>query len=265
MRKLLFIFVLFFAVSILFVEISRLPARVVADWLSPYFQPGSGRTAELPANLFTPEQQKQIDDLRRDKQNELAQISPGNLEGYAVGGFKFLDGIVLFTIVLMGAGFIVPPSVMGRIQGILTLIFSILLILAAIIFILKVLATLLLMVGLLLSIPFGTIIYLIRYGSFPKGQTLAVLSLLMLLKLLLSGALIATHQRYVENKGLVLLLLTTILVNLIISFIFGLLPGILASIIDAAAAIIAAIVGIIWAIILLIGAIIAIIMALKPA
>jgi len=122
---------------------------------------------------------------------------------------------------------------------------------------------LMIMVALLLSIPFGTLVYLIVYGSFPKGSVLAVLSLLFLLKLLVGGALLATHQRFVENKGLVLLLLTTLLVNVAISFVFGLLPGILASIVDAAAAIVAGVVAIIWAIILAIGAIVSIVLAIK--
>jgi hypothetical protein len=262
-RKLLFLLVLVFAVLIVFVEASRLPAQTVAGWLAPYFSPPQGGATQSLTGLFTPEQQRQIDELRDEKQDELAELSEGTeIEGLGIPGLVVLDGLLLFTVLLMGLGYLVPASILGRVQGVITLIVAILAILAAIVKILEAAAKLLIMVTLLLSIPFGTLVYLIVYGSFPKGEALAVLSLLFLLKLLVGGALVATHQRFLENKGLVLLLLTTLLVNVVISFLFGLLPGILASIVDAIAAILAGIVTVIWAIILAIGGIVAIMMAI---
>jgi hypothetical protein len=263
-RKLLYLLVLLFAVSIVYVETSRLPARTVADWLAPYFRPPQRNTLEMPGGLFTPEQEERLRELREEREGELSELAPDQeIAGLGIPAFFMLDGLLLFTVLLMGAGYLLPASILGRIQGVITLVVAILTILAAIVRILAAVAKLLVMVALLLSIPFGTLVYLVVYGDFDKGGALAVLSLLFLLKLLVGGALVATHQRFLENKGLVLLLLTTLLVNLVISFLFGLLPGILASIVDAVAAILAGIVAIIWAIILAIGGIVAIVMAIK--
>jgi hypothetical protein len=262
-RKLLFPLALLFVVFIVFIEASRLPADAVGNWLSSYFALGRAGAAEIPAGLLTPEQRQQINRLLQEKQGELDRLRGGRVKGLGIPALKFVDGILLFTLLLMGAGFLLPASILGRVQGVITLVFAILLVLAAIVTILAALAKLLLMVALLLSIPFGTLVYLILYGSFPKGATLVMLSLLFSLKLLFCAVLVLAHQRYLENKGLVLLILTTLVVNLVFSFLFGLLPGILASIVDAVAAIIAGIVAVIWAIILIIGAIVAIILALK--
>jgi hypothetical protein len=261
-RKLLILLVLLFALLVVAVETGRLPARAVAGWLAPYFTPAQSGPPSLPAGFLTPEQQEELDKLRKDKAGELSGFSADRV-GLAIPALVFLDGLLLYSLVLIGTGYLVPPRILGRVQGALTLIVAIVVILAAIAAILLALAKLLTMVALLLSIPFGTLVYLIVYGSFDKGSALAVLSLLFTLKLLVGGALVATHQRFLENKGLVLMILTTLLVNVVLSFLFGLLPGILASIVDAVAAILAGIVAVIWALILAIGAIVAIVLAIK--
>lgn len=261
MRKLLILLVLLLAVGVVAVETGRLPARAVAGWLAPYFSPPQGGPAALPEGFLTPEQQEKLDALRQDKAGELDRFE-ADVVGLGIPALAFLDGLLLYSLVLIAAGYLVPAHVLGRVQGVLTLVVAIVAIVLAIVAILAALVKLLVMVALLLSIPFGTLIYLIVYGSFDKGSALAVLSLLFLLKLLVGGALVATHQRFLENKGLVLMLLTTLLVNVVISFLFGLLPGILASIVDAVAAILAGIVAAIWALILAIGAIVSIVLAI---
>ena len=119
------------------------------------------------------------------------------------------------------------------------------------------------MVTLLLAFPFGTIAYLIIWGSFPRGEAAAVLALLMFLKLVFAGTLVAAQPRFVQNKGLVALVLTSLVANVVVAFLHALVPGVLVSILDAVAAIVVAIVAIVWAIVLLIGSIPAIVTAVR--
>ncbi len=72
------------------------------------------------------------------------------------------------------------------------------------------------------------------------------------------------HQRFLENKGLVILVILSLVLNVVIAFLHDLLPGFLTSITDAVAAIIVAIVGIIWSVLLLIGAVIAVLRVIRP-
>jgi len=72
-----------------------------------------------------------------------------------------------------------------------------------------------------------------------------------------------SHKRFLENKGLVLIILTSLLATVIISFLHGLVPSFLVSITDNIAAIITAILAAIWALFYLIGSIPAIIKVLR--
>lgn len=193
-----------------------------------------------------------------------ADIPPGQLEnpgGLAIGYLAFIDVIVFFTTVLMGAGILFSKRAQARLQGIVTLVAAVLLIITALVLLFIAIGKLVLMVGLLLAFPFGTIVYLILFGSFPRDAAAIVLSLIMFLKLVGIGFLVAAQQRFLENKGLVALLITSLAGNIVAAFLHGLVPGILVSITDAIAAIVFAIVGIIWAIILIVGSIPAIVRA----
>jgi hypothetical protein len=144
-------------------------------------------------------------------------------------------------------------------QGCATLIisfFGCLGIIGAIIF---AIVFLLLLVTLLLSPIFGTIAYLAVYGDFDRTGANITLSLIMLLKIGYCIFLVLAHQRFLQNKSLVLLTLTSLAANIIISFLHNLLPLILVSITDTLGAIVVAILALIWSIIFLIGSIIAIV------
>jgi hypothetical protein len=146
-----------------------------------------------------------------------------------------------------------------------TLIFSILLILAALILLFIAIAKLILMVTLFFAFPFGTIAYLIIWGFFPRGETTVLLALIMFLKLVCGVFLLLAQPRFVQNKGLVLLGLTSWICNIVCSFLQGIVPVILVSITDAIAAIVFSIVAIIWAIVLLFGSIPGIVRALQTS
>jgi hypothetical protein len=185
--------------------------------------------------------------------------------GLAIRYLALLDGVVLFTVALVALSLVVPESVHARLQGYATCVGSCLLILLGIVLIVVALLLLLLMVGLFLAAPFGTIAYLATFGFFDRQGAAVTLSLIMLLKLGFAGFLLAANQRFILNKGLVLIVLTSLLGNVIVSFLHALPPGFLVSITDSIAAIIIAILAVIWAVVLLVGSLFAIVRGLKVA
>lgn len=182
--------------------------------------------------------------------------------GYGINYLAFLDILVFYSTLLIGLGMIIPERIQGRVQGCATAIVSFFGCLGTIFAIITCLIMLIIMVTLLLAPIFGTIAYLAIYGHFDRGAAAATLSLIMALKLGFVVCLVLAHQRFLQNKGLVLLVLTSLLANLIVSFLHGFVPGILVSIADAIAAIIVGILAVIWALILLIFAIISIVKAI---
>ncbi len=183
--------------------------------------------------------------------------------GLAVPYLALIDVIALYTVALMGSGLLIPERVQARLQGVVTLIAAIVLIIVALALLIAAIAQLITMVALFFAFPFGTIAYLIIWGSFPRGDAAAILSLLMFLKLVFAGMLVAAQQRFAQNKGLVALILTSLIANLVAAFLHGLVPGVLVSIVDAVGGIIFAIVAIIWGIVLVIGSIPAIVNAVR--
>ncbi|MDI1463788.1 hypothetical protein QEZ54_22645 [Catellatospora sp. KI3] len=193
-----------------------------------------------------------------------ADVPPGAAErpgGLAISYLALIDVVLLGTAVLMGVAILASKRLHARAQGVVTLIGAIILIITALVLLFVAIAKLVLMIGLLLAFPFGTIVYLILFGSFPRDEAAVVLSLIMFLKVVGAVCLVLAQQRFLQNKGLVAMIITALLGNVVAVFLHGLVPGILVSITDAIAGIVFAIVGIVWAIILIIGSIPAIIRA----
>lgn len=182
--------------------------------------------------------------------------------GYGINYLAFLDILVFYITLLISLAMIIPERLQGRVQGCVTIVVSFLGCLGTIVAIITCLITLIIMVTLLLAPIFGTIAYLAIYGHFDRGAATATLSLIMFLKLAFVVCLLLAHQRFLQNKGLVLIVLTSLVANLIISFLHGFVPIILVSITDAIGAIIVGILAVIWAIILLVFAIISVIKAI---
>lgn len=175
-----------------------------------------------------------------------------------------IDGLLLFGVGLIGIGLLLPDRLQGRIQGILTLIVSFLVLLASIVMIYLALALLMLMVSLLLAIPFGTVVYFATFADFETTAAAATLSFIMLLKLVFAVLLLLAHERFLQMKSLVFMVLTSLLATVIVSLLHGFAPaGFLVSITDSIAAIIVAILAAIWSLILLIGSIPAVIKVLR--
>jgi len=185
--------------------------------------------------------------------------------GLAIPYLALLDGLLLFTVALIGVSILVPERLQARVQGVLTFIVTLLLLLGSIVLLFAAVALLLLMLGLFLAPPFGTIAYLALWGFFDRGGASATLGLLFFLKLVLGGGLLFAQPRFMQNKGLVLLVITSLLGNAVISFLHGVVPRILTSITDALAAILVAVFAALWAVVFLIGSLSSVLKALRVA
>ncbi len=99
------------------------------------------------------------------------------------------------------------------------------------------------------------------WGHFATGSAQAALSLIMFLKIAFCVCLVIAQQRFLKNKGLVLIILTSFLANILIAFLYGLVPGFLVSILDQVAAICVCILAAIWILIYMVGGVISTISA----
>lgn len=179
--------------------------------------------------------------------------------GKAIPALALLDGLVFYATLIIGIALLVPERVQSKVQGIVTLVFSFLLLLAIIKVFFVDLALLFVMVSLVLSAPFGTIAYLAIWGSFDTSGAQVALSLLMTLKLIFAVCLVLAQQRFLQNKGLVLIIVTSLVSNLIIAFLHGFVPGPLVSITDDVGALVVCVLAGLWSIVYLIGGIISVI------
>lgn len=218
-------------------------------------------SAESLRQQLAPEVAERLDEV---DQAELAALDQrAKPPGLAIRSLALIDGVALFTVLLMGAALIVPSRIHGQAQAVATLIFALTILFAGIATVLAALALALLMIAMLLSVPFGTIAYMVLYGSFNRGAAQVALGLIFALKLGFALALVLAQQRFLQNKGLVLIVLTSLLASVVVSWLHGLPPQPLVSITDAIAAIVVAVLAVIWAVVLLIGALIALIKGLN--
>jgi hypothetical protein len=195
--------------------------------------------------------------------SDVANALDVDTPGYGIVYLAFLDGFVFYVTLLIGLALIIPERIQGRVQGCVTLIVSFFGCLGIIVAIIIALILLIIMVTLFLAPIFGTIAYLAIFGDFDRSGAAITLGLIMTLKIAFVIFLVLAHQRFLQNKSLVLLVLTSLLGNLILAFLHNLVPGVLVSITDTVGAIIVAILAVIWAIILMIGAIISIVKAIR--
>ncbi len=183
--------------------------------------------------------------------------------GYGVPYLALLDGLLLLTVSLIALALLLPERVHGRTQGIVTLVASILILFGGIKAAISALIGLILMVSLFLAPIFGTIAYMAMYSHFDRSGAAIALSMAMFLKILFAILLVLGHQRFLENKSLVLVTLTSLIATWLTGFLHAFPPGILVSITDALAGLIVAILAIIWAILYLLFSIFSVIRVLR--
>lgn len=183
--------------------------------------------------------------------------------GRGIQYLAFIDVIALYTTGLFTLSLVVPDRVQGRVQGVATLVGSIILIIVSFVMLIIAFIELMIMISLFLAVPFGTLGYLFIWGFFPVGKASTIIGLLMFLKIAWAVMLLVANPKFLQNKGLVALVLTSLVCTLCLEFLHGLVPTILVSIVDDVGAIVFSITGIVWGIVLLIGSIPAIVKAVR--
>ncbi|MEU0958620.1 hypothetical protein ABZ328_03905 [Micromonospora aurantiaca] len=183
--------------------------------------------------------------------------------GRGIGYLALIDVVALWTTGLFCLSLVLPDRMQGRVQGVATLVLSIVLLLVSLVLLIVAFVELTVMVSLFLAPPFGTLAYLAVWGFFPVDDAAVLLGLALLLKLVWVALLLAAQPRFLRNKGLVALALTTLLCTVVLQFLHGLVPVILVSILDDLGAVVFAVVALIWALVLLIGSIPAIVKAIR--
>jgi len=182
--------------------------------------------------------------------------------GVGIRSLIFVDCVLLYALALIAVD-LLPAfrTVFARVQGILTLILSLIGLILDIIFLFIAITLVLLMIALLLAAPFGTIAYLAIWGSFDVSGLRATLGLVMLLKLVGAVVAVISHPALLKNKGFVLLLASSLLAAFLLGFLVAFPPSILASITDVIGGIIALVIALIWMLFYLIFSIVAVIRA----
>ena len=183
--------------------------------------------------------------------------------GSGIAHLALVDGLLLFTLVLIGSSLVLSQRLYGRVQGAVTLVVSLLWILAGVLAAVLALAQLFLMIGLLTAVPFGTLAYLAIWGFFPAGDAALVLGLVLVLKIAMVGFLVAAQPKFLQVKGLVALIAASVLLQLVLGLIHGFLPGPVIAIGDQLWAVVTAVVAAVWALAMLIGAIPAVVNAVR--
>jgi hypothetical protein len=187
---------------------------------------------------------------------------PDKPPGSGIPAMALVDGIVVYGLVMLVLPMVVSQELLGRLSGLITLIFSIIMLIGAGILIVTSLTKTLIMVSLFTAAPFGTIAYLAIWGFFNRGGAAAILGVNMLLKICFAVCLVLANPRFLQSKGLVLMVLTSFVAVLVISFLHGFVPIILVSITDMLAALVIGVIAAIWSIVLLIGGIVGLVKAI---
>lgn len=190
-------------------------------------------------------------------------ISSDAPPGYGIPYMRFVDGLLLTTLALMAATLVIGERFQGRLQGIVTLLIALTLLGLSFRGILVALVELIIMLVLLAALPFGPAIYYGLYGNFDLSTARLLLGLTWFLKLILVACLVLAQRRFPTQIGLLLLLVTSIVLNIVVTFLHGLVPGPLVSVTDAIGGIVVGIIGLIWTIVFLILSVVAVIRALR--
>ena len=194
---------------------------------------------------------------------QLQRLNEGSRPpGLAIPDLALLDGLLLLTMVLTALA-LLREQLVGRVQGIVMLIASILVLIGAVVAAISAFAKLMFMLGLFLAAPFGTIAYLVLFGFFDRPAAVTALGLILFLKLAFCVLLFLAQQRFAQNKGLVIFLILSLVLTLVVGFLHSFVPLPLVSITDALAGLIVSIVAAIWAAVTLVFAVFAIVQAVR--
>lgn len=192
---------------------------------------------------------------------ETAEV--GSPPGLGGAYLALLDGILLLTTIVFGAGHLRPDGLVARTATILWLVVSFLGILGALWLAFVAFQAIMLMLALLMSVPFGTAAYFALFDNFPVDPALKALSFLLVLKLGFVVMLAITDIGYLKNKPLMLMAGLSIGATWLTSFLIAFPPGALATITDSVAALITAIIALVMLVLVLIGSIVGVLKGIR--
>ena len=153
--------------------------------------------------------------------------------GLGLSALATFDLMVLLTTALIAAPLVLGNALVGRTQGVVTLVAAVLILMTGLALLFLAIAAL---TAMFASLVFP-IVYLGWFGGFPKADAQVFLGLAMLCKIGFAICLILAQQRFLENIGLVLIIAMSMGLTLLVSFLHG-FPTVFVSITDAVAAII---------------------------
>ncbi|HSN12345.1 MAG TPA: hypothetical protein VLS51_09580 [Propionibacteriaceae bacterium] len=198
-----------------------------------------------------------------DARDSLNGTKPDNPPGLGIPALALVEGLLLLVLVITAAPLLIGERVTGMLTGALSIIGGLVVLLAGIATAIISFTALLLMVGLLLAVPFGTLAYLAIFGSFDTSGAAVFTSLVLGLTLACIVLLMLAQQRFLKGKGLMLLLATAALLTFVTALLHSLVPGFLVSITDALAALVTAIVSAVWALLVIIWGLVAAVRVLR--
>lgn len=179
--------------------------------------------------------------------------------GLGITALVVVDGLLLVVVGLAALPLLVGNRATGTVQGVASLVAGLVALVGGVLLALAAVTALLLMLGLLLSPPFGTLAYLAAFGFFDTGTAGTVLALVLGLHVAAGVLLVVAHPRFLQHKGLVLLVLTALVLTVVTAFLHGLVPRPLVSVTDAVAAIVSAVAGVVWGVAMLAGGVVSVV------
>jgi hypothetical protein len=187
----------------------------------------------------------------------------GDAVGWGIPFLAFVDGIICYSLLWRSLNYVLPGSIQVKLQVPLALVGGILYILGAIVALFVAFALLLLMMTLLVAVPFGTLVYLARWGGFPSGTASATLGVLMACRVVTLVLLVFADKSALGHKGLLFTLILGFLGGAILSFLHGIAPLPFVAITDMIGALINVILGIVLALVIVIGSIVPLFRVIK--
>lgn len=175
--------------------------------------------------------------------------------GYGLVALARVDALLAIPIGLLVLS-LVDEELYGKVQAPAMLVGYLVVAGAALCLLLGAITELMIMLGLLLSGPFGPLAYLAMYGRFPRPDASAVLALVLLLKIGVCGLLLAAQPRFLsDNLRLVVTLAVSLACTWVVVYLHGSILRPLVSVTDAIGGIVVCLVALVLALYGIIGSI----------
>ena len=186
------------------------------------------------------------------------QAAERSTPGIGIAYLAAIDFLLLYSLALMALSILFSKEFVGRTQGLVGLVVSLLALVVLLVMFSAALTRLLLMVSLLLAPIFGTLAYFALFADFERGVAAAILGLILMLKIALAACAAFAHVRFLQNKSFVALVLLSLALTMLVAFLHAIPPGFLANIGDSVGALVTVIVAILWVFLLLFWSVVAV-------